>query len=106
MADVITRKIWRMVGKDISRLNEIFVVLISVLMFLFYFLFCSILERKDDKSFKRDIVILISFPILFVSTSFLVNIVPSGVPYHTYTYCSQKLDFFSFTCGNEIVRVP
>ena len=32
------------------------------------------LERKDDKSFKRDIiVVLISFPI-FCSTSFLVNI--------------------------------
>ena len=27
-----------------------------------------------DKSFKRDIIVLISFPILFVSTSFLVNI--------------------------------
>ena len=57
----------------ISCLNEIFVALISVLVFLFYFLFCSILERKDDKSFKRDIIVLISFPILFVSTSFLVN---------------------------------
>ena len=26
------------------------------------------------KSFKRDTIVLISFPILFVSTSFLVNI--------------------------------
>ena len=59
--------------KMISCFNEIFVVLISVLIFLFKFLFCSILERKDNKSFKRDIV-LISFPSLFVSTSFLVNI--------------------------------
>ena len=78
MADGWTRKM-------ISCLNEIFVTLISVLIFLFQFLFCSILERKDDKSFKRDIIVLISFPILFVSTSFLVNIgkrnVPSGVPY-------------------------
>ena len=32
------------------------------------------MERKDDKSFKRGIIVLISFPILFVSTSFLVNI--------------------------------
>ena len=32
------------------------------------------MERKDDKSFKRDIIVLISFPILFVSTSFLLNI--------------------------------
>ena len=32
------------------------------------------MERKDDKSFERDIIVLISFPILFVSTSFLVNI--------------------------------
>ena len=38
------------------------------------FLFCSILERKDDKSFKLDIIVLISFPILFVSNSFLANI--------------------------------
>ena len=60
--------------KMISCLNEIFFVLISFLIFLFKFLFCSILERKDDKSFKRDIIVLISFPTLFVSTSFLVNI--------------------------------
>ena len=32
------------------------------------------MEGKDDKSFKRDIIVLISFPVLFVSTSFLVNI--------------------------------
>ena len=32
------------------------------------------MERKDDKPFKRDIIVLISFPILFVSNSFLVNI--------------------------------
>ena len=32
------------------------------------------LERKDNKSFKGDIIVLITFPILFVSTSFLVNI--------------------------------
>ena len=60
--------------KMISRLNEIFVVLISLLIFLFYFLFCSILERKDDRPFKRDIIVLISFLILFVVISFLVNI--------------------------------
>ena len=67
MADVWNKKM-------ISCLNEIFVVLIPVLIFLFQFLFCSILERKDDKSFKRDIIVLISFPVLFVSTSFLVKI--------------------------------
>ena len=32
------------------------------------------MERKDDKSFERDIIVSISFPVLFVSTSFLVNI--------------------------------
>ena len=32
------------------------------------------MERKDDKSFKRDIILLISSPVLYVSTSFLVNI--------------------------------
>ena len=36
--------------------------------------FCYILERKDKKSFERDIIVLISFLILFVSISFLVNI--------------------------------
>ena len=37
------------------------------------------------RGFKRDIIVLISFLILFISISFLVNIlernVPSGVPY-------------------------
>ena len=32
------------------------------------------MERKDDKSFKRDIIVLISFLILFVSTFYLLNI--------------------------------
>ena len=49
-------------------------VLISFPVFLFQFLFCYILERKDKKWFKRDIIVLISFLILFVSISFLVNI--------------------------------
>ena len=39
----------------ISRLNEMFVVLISVPNFFFKFLFYKILERKDDKLFKRHI---------------------------------------------------
>ena len=49
-------------------------VFISFPVFLFEFLFCYILERKDKKWFKRDIIDLISFLILFVSISFLVNI--------------------------------
>ena len=68
------------------------VVLISVIIFLFKFLFCSILERKDDKSFKRDIIVLISFPFFFVSTSFFgkysTRNVPSGVPYKRNTRSS------------------
>ena len=32
------------------------------------------MERKDKKWFKRDIIVLISILILFVSISFLVNI--------------------------------
>ena len=40
----------------------------------FNFFSAIILERKDKKSFKRDIIVLISFLILFVSISFLVNI--------------------------------
>ena len=41
---------------------------------MFQFLFYYILERKDKKWFKRDIIVLISFLILFVSISFLVYI--------------------------------
>ena len=48
--------------------------MISFPVFLFQFLFCYIFERKDKKSFKHDIIVLISFLILFVSISFLVNI--------------------------------
>ena len=53
--------------------NNIF-VLISFPLFLFQFLLCYILEREDKKWFKRDIIVLISSLILFVSTSFPVNI--------------------------------
>ena len=49
-------------------------VSISFPVFLFQFLFCYILERKDKMWFKRDIIVLISFLFLFVSISFLVNI--------------------------------
>ena len=49
-------------------------VLISFPVFLFQFLFCYILKRKDKKWFKPDIIVLTSFLILFVSISFLVNI--------------------------------
>ena len=58
--------------KSIKR--DFLFVLISFPVFLFQFLFCYILERKDKKWFKRDITVLISFLILFVSISFLVNI--------------------------------
>ena len=58
--------------KSIKR--DIFFILISFPVFLFQFLFCYIFERKDKKWFKRDIIVLIFFLILFVSISFLVNI--------------------------------
>ena len=51
-----------------------FLFFISFPLFLFQFLFCYILKRKDKKSFKRDSIVLISFLIIFVSISFLVNI--------------------------------
>ena len=44
---------------------------ISFPVFLFQVLFCYILERKAKRSFKRDIIVLISFLILFVSISFV-----------------------------------
>ena len=49
-------------------------VLFSFPVVLFQFLYCYILERKDKKWFKRDIIVLISFLILFVLIPFLVNI--------------------------------
>ena len=58
--------------KSIKR--DIFFALVSFPVFLFQFLFCYILEKKDKKWFKRDIIVLISFLILFVSISILVNI--------------------------------
>ena len=41
---------------------------------MFQFLFCYILGKKDKKGFKRDIIVLISFLIIFVLISCLVNI--------------------------------
>ena len=58
----------------IKSIKRYFFVLISFPVFLFQFLFCYIWERKDKKWFKRDIIVWISFLILFVSISFLVNI--------------------------------
>ena len=60
--------------EDWNTYTKIFFVLISFPEFLFQFLFCYILERKDKKWFKCDINVWISFLILFVSISFLVNI--------------------------------
>ena len=57
--------------KSIKRVIFCFDFLSSILVSS---LFCYILERKDKKSFKRNIIVLISFLILFVSISFLVNI--------------------------------
>ena len=57
--------------KSIKRDIFCFDFLSSVLVSIFY---CYILERKDEKWFKRNIIVLISFQILFVSISFLVNI--------------------------------
>ena len=54
--------------------QDSFCELISIPVFLFQFLFCHILERKDKKCFKRNIIVLISFLILFVLISFLVII--------------------------------
>ena len=64
-------------GNVVTRIGihtQIFFVLISFPVFLFQFLFCYTLERRDKKWFKRDIIVLISFLILFVPISFLVNI--------------------------------
>ena len=63
-------------------LNKRYIKSIKRDIFLFCFpfqyscfnFFSTILERKDKKWFKRDIIVLISFLILCVSISFLVNI--------------------------------
>ena len=57
--------------KSIKRDIFCFDFLSSIFVSIF---FCYILERKDKKWFKRDIIVLISFLILFVSISFLINI--------------------------------
>ena len=49
------------------------------------------MEKKDDKSFVRDIIVLISFPILYVSTSFLVNI---GIEMSLPGFRASMLPFF------------
>ena len=62
------------------------------------------MERKDDKSFKRDIFVLISFPILFVSTSFLVNIgkkCPFRGSVDNYTQAAR----YSFSMTNFFCRM-
>ena len=83
-------------NRYISRYIEIFFVLITFPVFLFQFLFCYILERKDNKWFKRDIV-LVSFLILFVSISFLVNIGKEmSLPgFRTYTYRTDAVSVTS-----------
>ena len=58
----------------ISCLNEIFVVYIPVLILLFNFFSAQNWKGKMIRPFKQNIIVLISFPILFVSTSFLVNV--------------------------------
>ena len=57
------RKVWRvfryrLVSVFVAKKNDV----------------CTVLERKDKNWFKRDIIVLISFLVLFVSISFLVNI--------------------------------
>ena len=58
----------------IKSIKRDILVLVSFTVFLFQFLFCYILKRKDKKWFKRDIIVLMYFLIIFVSISFLVNI--------------------------------
>ena len=76
--------------KSIKR--EMFLVLISFPVFLFQFLFCYVLERKDKKWLKRDIIVLISFLIIFVSISFLVNIGKemSVLGFHSLLYIASQ----------------
>ena len=55
-----------------KRLNEKFVVLNSISIFWFQFLFCQILERKDKTSFKRHICCFIFFSVFLDLISILV----------------------------------
>ena len=57
--------------KSIYRDIFCFDFLSSILVSISFLLY---IERKNKKWFKRDIIVLISFLILFVSISFLVNI--------------------------------
>ena len=80
--------------KAIKRDIFLFCCLISFPVFLFQFLFCHLLERKDKK-FKRDIIVLISFLILFVSISFLVNI---GKKISLTGFRTYRSKLFPFRC--------
>ena len=81
-------------------LNKRYIKSIKRDFFRFYFLssilvsisFCYILERKDKKWFKRDIIVLISFLILFVSISFLVH---GGKEMSLPGFRSKPFDFYS-----------
>ena len=82
--------------KSIKR--GVFLFSISFPVFLFQFLFCYILERKDKKWFKCDIIVLISFLILFVSISFSVIIGKEmSLPgFRIYSYLSSPRYIISF----------
>ena len=79
--------------------------MISFPVFLFQFRFSYILEGKDKKWFKRDIIVLISFLILFDSISFLVNIgkemsLPGFRTYETnFVLFSEVLEKFCLAQG-------
>ena len=78
-------------------------VLISFPVFLFQFLFCYILERKDKKWFKCDIIVLTSYLILLVSISFLVNI-GKEMSLPGFRRCMPS--FFLYISGSSYVAAP
>ena len=84
-----------------------FFVLISFPVFLFQFLFRYILERKEKKWFKRDIIVLVSILILFVSISFLVNFVkemslPEFRKFVSIVTCTQICIIILQKCHNVV----
>ena len=64
---MLNKRYIKSIKRDIFCFDFLSSILVSISLLLY-------IGRKDEKWFKRDIIVLISFLIFFVSISFLVNI--------------------------------
>ena len=64
---MLSKRYIKSIKRDIFCFDFLSSILVSIS-------FCYILERKDKKWFKRDIIVLISFLIIFVPISFQMSL--------------------------------